>query len=263
MDIPEVDLAHRRTMMGTGAQGWVSSPSMFGSVGARSWSVLTGSLAPDMNMALIHSADPELLVEPLTQLAQRACPSLLMLAGAGKSLADQLPASFLAVGSMPIMAADLSSSPRASDPRVRRAGREDEATVTDLLAEAYGFDREVAALATAPLLAEGSTVMSIWLLEVGGEAVSTVTTIRVEDSVSVWCMGTPQRFGRRGYGKAILASVLDTAREDGAVLGLLGATPAGLPLYEATGWQTQETWDLFTDATSAQFSLNLRPEQGT
>jgi len=76
-------------------------------------------------------------------------------------------------------------------------------------------------------------------------------------------MGTPQRFGRRGYGKAILASVLDTAREDGAVLGLLGATPAGLPLYEATGWQTQETWDLFTDATSAQFSLNLRPEQRT
>jgi len=254
MNVSEMELAHRRTMMGTAAQGWVSSPTMFGSVGPRSWSVLTGSLAPDMNMALIHSADPELLVEPLTQIARRTCPAILMLAGAGKTLADQLPATFQLVGSMPIMAADLSSTPGERDPRVRRAGREDEATVTDLISDAYGMDREVAALATAPLLAEGSKAMSIWLLEVGGEAVSTVTTCRVEDSVSVWTMGTPERFGRRGYGKTILASVLDTAREDGAVLGLLGATPAGLPLYEATGWQTQETWDLFTDATSAQFS---------
>jgi len=81
MNVSEMELAHRRTMMGTAAQGWVSSPTMFGSVGPRSWSVLTGSLAPDMNMALIHSADPELLVEPLTQIARRTCHAILMLAG--------------------------------------------------------------------------------------------------------------------------------------------------------------------------------------
>jgi hypothetical protein len=48
--------------------------------------------------------------------------------------------------------------------------------------------------------------------------------------------------------------VLQLAYDDGATLGLLGATPAGLPLYEATGWRTEETWDLYTDAVSEQFS---------
>ena len=110
MDIPEDELARRRTMMGTGAMGWVSSPTMFGSVSARSWALLSGSPSPDMNMVLIHSADPESLVEPLTQIAQRNCPALLMLAGAGKTLADQLPTSFRPVGSMPIMTVDIASS---------------------------------------------------------------------------------------------------------------------------------------------------------
>lgn len=41
---------------------------------------------------------------------------------------------------------------------------------------------------------------------------------------------------------------------DGAEIGLLGATPAGLPLYEATGWRTVEQWRVFTNAASAQFS---------
>jgi GNAT superfamily N-acetyltransferase len=254
MDTSEAELARRRTMMGTGAQGWITSETMFGSVGERSWSILSGSPAPDMNLVLIHADDPELLVEPLRQLELRACPSILMLAGAGRALADQLPAGFQPVGGMPVMSVDLSSTPLASDPGVRRAGREDADTVTDLIADAYGMDREVAALASAPLLAESSGAMSIWLLEARGEAVSTVTTCRVEDTVSLWCMATPERHARRGHGRTLLASVLDTAYQEGAVLGLLGATPAGLPLYEATGWQTHETWDLFTDATSAQFS---------
>ncbi|MEP6816945.1 MAG: GNAT family N-acetyltransferase [Marmoricola sp.] len=158
-----------------------------------------------MNMVLIHAADPGLLAKPLAQIAQRACPSLLMFAR-------------------------------------RRQGH------------LCSTPREVAGLVAAPLHAEHPGPMSIWLLEVDIEAVSTVTTCRVQDTVSVWCMATPTRHARRGYGKALLASVQESAHQDGAVLGLLGATPAGLPLYDATGWQTQETWDLYTGAASAQFS---------
>lgn len=102
--------------------------------------------------------------------------------------------------------------------------------------------------------AGGGTDMKAWLLEENGQAVSTVATCLVDDSVSLWAMGTPERFGRRGYARALLAAVLDRARKDGAKLGLLGATPAGQPLYEATGWRTVEDWQIFTNATSAQFS---------
>lgn len=53
--------------------------------------------------------------------------------------------------------------------------------------------------------------------------------------VSVWMMGTPARFARRGY-------------------ALLGATPAGQPLYEATGWRSVDEWQVFPNSTPAQFS---------
>lgn len=252
--INEVELARRRTLMGNGACPWLTEAHMFGLVTASSWTLITGSSAPDLNMFLIHGADPELLTEPLAQIARRGCPSLAMFAGDGKTLADGLPSTYSPVGTMPIMSVDLGSVPRQIDPRVRQATDADADTVTDLLEEAYGLSRDVAALSAAPLTQPGSGGMSFFLLEEDGRAVSTVTVCRTEDAVSLWCMATPERYGRQGHGRALLGAVLQAAHHDGATLGLLGATPAGLPLYEATGWRIEETWDLYTDAVSEQFS---------
>jgi GNAT superfamily N-acetyltransferase len=72
--------------------------------------------------------------------------------------------------------------------------------------------------------------------------------------MSVWAMATPPEFTRRGYGSALLAHVLQAGAADGATLGWLGATPAGLPMYEATGWRTVEEWRVFTNSSSVQFS---------
>jgi GNAT superfamily N-acetyltransferase len=252
--VEEAELARRRTLMGRGNTPWLTEPHHFGLVTVGSWAIVTGVATPDMNMVLVHADDAGLLDEPLAQIAKRDCPSRVMLAGPGKQLADALPPSYTKVGEMPIMAADLAEVPRQPDSRMRKATAADADTVTDLLAESYGFDREVAALAAAPLSAESMGGMSIYLLEDEGVAVSTVTACRTDDLVSVWCMGTPAPFGRRGYGRALLAAVLQSAYDDGATLGVLGATPAGLPLYEATGWRTDETWDLYTDAVSEQFS---------
>jgi hypothetical protein len=44
-----------------------------------------------------------------------------------------------------------------------------------------------------------------------------------------------------------------SAAADGVRVGLLGATPAGKPLYDATGWTTLEDWQIFTNRESAQF----------
>jgi GNAT superfamily N-acetyltransferase len=205
-------------------------------------------------MVLVYDDDAELLTEPLAQIDKRGCPSLLMFAGPGKELAGAVPPSYTNVGEMPIMAADLATVPRQPDPRVRKATAADVDTVADLIADAYGFARDIAQLAAAPLESASMAPMSIYVLEDDGQVVSTVTACRVEDVVSLWCMGTPERFGRRGYGRALLAAVLQIAYDDGATLGLLGATPAGLPLYEATGWHTEESWDLYADAVSEQFS---------
>jgi GNAT superfamily N-acetyltransferase len=92
----------------------------------------------------------------------------------------------------------------------------------------------------------------LWLLE-DPHPVSCVLSGRVDDTVSLWAMATPPQFGRRGYGRALLDSVVSWAGTDGARIGLLGATPAGLPLYEHTGWTTVEHWHIWTNAASDQF----------
>jgi predicted acetyltransferase len=67
----------------------------------------------------------------------------------------------------------------------------------------------------------------------------------------VWCMATPERFARRSYARALLAHVLHVAAGQGATFGLLAATPAGKPLYDATGWSTLEEWRLHLNSGSA------------
>ena len=43
------------------------------------------------------------------------------------------------------------------------------------------------------------------------------------------------------------------AAADGVSVGLLGATPAGKPLYDATDWTTMQDWQIYTTSESAQF----------
>jgi len=124
------------------------------------------------------------------------------------------------------------------------------ALCNEILAE--DEEREVAD-AIAGILELGDAAGKIWLLVDEAGAVSTVLTSIVDDAVCVWCMGTPARFARRGYGRALLTDVLLRAKLEGASIGLLGATPAGKALYDATGWTTLEQWQLFLRAESAQF----------
>jgi GNAT superfamily N-acetyltransferase len=217
------------------------------------WLSLSGAPSPDANMVLVHDRDEVALGRALDRVAAMACPALLMLGGGGVALADALPAGWDRVGTMPIMTLDLPVAQTRPDPRVRTAGPEDVDVVTDLMADAYGIDRDVIATMTRRVVGGGG-VLTAWLLEERGTAVSTVMTGRVQESVSLWCMATPDRFSRRGHGRAILGAVLDWAVADGATTGLLGATPAGQPLYAATGWQTAEQWQIYVNARSAQFS---------
>jgi hypothetical protein len=243
------ELERLRSLMGQSIQGWSTEPSAVGEVGDGYWAVLSGAPSPDVNLALVWSPAPDALRRPLDLIEQIGAPALLNIAGdaAVQTIGDE----WQPVGTMPFMAVDIGATPTAADPRVRRAGPADLTTVVDLLAESYGMAPEIASVAVRPVVerTDADAGIHFWLLEDDDVAVSTVMTGQVDDIVSVWCMGTPGRFARRGYARALLAHVLDHASRRRAELGLLGATPAGKPLYDNTGWQTLEEWQIYVNAT--------------
>lgn len=254
MSIDSDELQRRRTAMGRGILPWVTGPHMVGEVDERRWLLLSGVAVPDLNFGLLADNDSTLLDATVAAIEARELSALLMLAGRGKALADRVPAQFGSAGEMPIMSKPLGGDPPQRDPRVRRATVDDRDAVESVLAAAYGLPTDALAVATEPLVRGGDGPLSMWLLEDAGEVVSVVTTTRVDDTVGLWTMATPPQHERKGYGRALLASVLGDAQRDGASLGLLGATPAGFPLYSSTGWTTYETWELYVNAPSAQFA---------
>jgi len=239
--------------MGRSTQGWVrhAGPRAIGELGAGHWLMLSGAPSPDVNMALVHDGDPATLAATKHTVDTAAYPSLFMFAGPSRG-AD-LGSGWQHAGEMPFMCADVGGEHLDADPRVRQASEGDFDAVGDLLAEAFGLTRDAADVC-ARLVQQEQDDLRVWLLVEDGQPVSTVTTGIVDEVVCVWCMATPEHFGRRGYGRSLLADVLLRAREHGASMGLLGATPAGQPLYEATGWRTLEEWELFLNAESVQFA---------
>jgi hypothetical protein len=243
-----------RSLIGQSLGVWGTIPGAVVEIGDGYWAVLSGAPSPDVNVALVWSAAPNALQRVLDLVAQVGAPALINLTGDGTvhKLADE----WQPAGTMPFMAVDLAATPTRPDPRVRLATVADLDTVVGLLTESYGMPAEIATVPVKPIVEHTgpTTGPAFWLLEADGVAVSTVMTSQVDDIVSVWCMGTPERFGRRGYARALLAHVLGVAAGQGATFGLLGATPAGKPLYDATGWQTLEDWRLHVNAQSMQFS---------
>ncbi len=249
---PPVDLTRCRTLMVTAAAELMALPGSTTGVGDGYWLAMSGVADADMNMALIHTDDRSVQADVVSQVQALGVPALLMLAGDARSLSPQLPSTWQPVGELPVMAVDLAATPTVADERVRAAGSEDTEAIISLICDAFGTARDAFSAFLADFFARTSDARW-WLLEDDGAPVSTVWAARVEDSVSLWCMATPPRFARRGYARALLAAVLDHAAKDGATVGLLGATPAGYPLYEATGWTDLEHWQIHLNGESVQF----------
>jgi GNAT superfamily N-acetyltransferase len=215
------------------------------------WIAVSGVPSPDLNTSLVSSASTGVVARVLEQVTEAGVPSLFMLAGECQS--EGLAAPWQPVGEMPFMASDLDADYLGADSRVRQAHSHDVDVVCALMGDAFGLAVELLVDVTAGVLNDDNGATKILVLEEEDVAVSAVLTSLVDDAVTVWCMSTPERFARRGYGRAILADSLLRAKSDGARVGLLGATPAGKPLYDATGWVTLEHWRLFASAESVQF----------
>lgn len=251
----ETELALRRRQMGLSVQvmAAANAPRGLGRIGDGYWLMLTGEPRPDVNLALVYTADVGQLESALLAVEASGAPTLLAVAGPATGTAPG--AGWELSGAMPFMACELAGQDLRADDRVRRAGGADFDVVTGLLAEAFAMSREAAGAAARVLSLDDRSGLEVWLLEDDGVPVSTVMTSVVADAVCVWCMATPGRYGRRGFGRALLVHVLLEARGAGASTGLLGATPAGRPLYAATGWKVLEEWQLYLrNRASRQFS---------
>lgn len=238
-----VDLDALRSAMGAALQDLVPTGlAAFEVPGA--WVAVSAGSTPDSNLGLVYDDRADLLAQVSGALG--GIPGLLMLAGAGRALADRVGPEWHAAGTMPMMTRDLTGANPDRDPRVRVASDLDAAAVITVGADAFAIPPADMALMVEPSLSP-DTAMTTWLLAHDGEVVSCVMSCVLGPIVAIYSMATPAAHARRGFGGALLDTVLAAAIDDGAEIGVLGATPAGEPLYRAKGWHSVEDWQLFVN----------------
>ena len=239
----EFELARHRHQMGRSLELLSrAGPRPHCEHGPGFWMACSGVASPDANVALIETDDAATRRHVLEAIRESELPVTVVLAGPG--LAVDLGEDWRHVGDMPLMEISLAAREFARDGRVRAASETDVDAISELLASAYSISRDESN-AVAAFAATGSTEGTMWLL-VDQYPVATAFTAILNDAVCIWSLATPQRYERRGYARALLDDVLSRARDASARIGLLGATPAGAPLYLRNGWRTIETWRLFT-----------------
>ena len=242
MDTAET--ATRITQMGRSLERIATAPGIDTVATATGWWYLTGAPGADVNIVMMTGDDPEFLDRALARIDHLDCPAYVELIGDALALRDRLDTTWTGVGTMPVMAVDLTAVTPSRNHRVRRASVGDHDTVVGLISRAFDLAPSLVMVMTDVLLREGESA-GFWLLEADGEPRSAVVVLPVEESASVWCMATPAEHKRKGYGKALLGTALAAAVDDGATIGLLGATAEGLPLYTSMGWTTIAEAHLF------------------
>ena len=240
----DVDISIAREQMGRALGDWVAFSKMSHQVLPGSWYFLSGMPAADVNMAMVHENDIDVLTKTLKEISRMNVPTCLFLAADGKNLSSKLPDEWSHVGVFPLMFKTLNKSDREFDPRVSVATLDNIDDAVKLMAESFLLD-PINFTFLVETFKNPDSLSKIWILEENGVAVSTVTTMLVDDALTVWCMATPPQYARKGDGKALLGDVLARNSTANAKIGLLGATPAGQPLYKASGWEVLEGWDVY------------------
>lgn len=213
-------------------------------VSASSWYLLTGFPTADANVALVHQDDSSALDKITEQIEKMAVPACVFLADHARALASEIGEGWTFAGTTPFMSLDLEAAELKEDSRVRLASQDDFEKVVALMSETFRMDYDTASQGASPMKNVNSK-SDIWIIEYDGQSISTAITRRVDSSITLWNMATSPRFARKGYGRAIMNHALYQARQDGAKTGLLMASDAGKPLYDAAGWVTVEDWDVY------------------
>jgi GNAT superfamily N-acetyltransferase len=130
---------------------------------------------------------------------------------------------------------------------IRRATVEDHFTYQAAMAAGFEGPVELFSPFSAPAVLSAPR-MTAWLAEEQGIPVGTGFGVHVRDWVGIFNISTHPNYRSRGYGKAMIATVLRDAFEAGVRGAFLHGTPAGVLLYESMGFTRAENWTVFVSS---------------
>jgi GNAT superfamily N-acetyltransferase len=150
--------------------------------------------------------------------------------------------------SLPFMIRQLEEAPQYEVDReplhVRRATIEDCSTYQVAMAAGFEGPVELFSPFSSPSVL-GAPRMTTWLAEEQGIAVGTGFGVLIGNWVGIFNITTHPDYRRRGYGRAIIKTVLQDAYSAGARGAFLHGTPTGTLLYESMGFGRAENWTVF------------------
>ena len=149
-------------------------------------------------------------------------------------------------GSMPLpfMVRELTAADAADVPAAHRITSSDSMSYQRTMAAGFEAPEPLFTIFAEPAVVELPGA-SGYLVEVDGVPVATSFGLLMGDQVGVFNIAVPPAFRRKGYGRVATAAVLRDAYAAGARTAFLHATPDGLPLYRAMGFELAENWTVF------------------
>jgi GNAT superfamily N-acetyltransferase len=220
------------------------------------WLALTGEASADLNMACVLDgpAAAALLDNYVAEID--GLPTVLLLENPSPDLLEQARRAGAAhVGEVPTMVwqgAVVESGTGDLDVRAATTDLEVEAAIA-LVSEAFSLDLAMCRRVLGPM--RNSPIATIWLGDKEGEFVGAGLTLATREIVGVYCMATPKRRQRQGIGRAVLSGLMThhLTQGGGATRFLLGATEAGLHLYEQMHYEVVATPAALVFGSSSQF----------
>ena len=204
---------------------------------------LTGEPSPDFNrLTLGAGPDSEaFLVSSVGRARERGLPLVVVMSPqAERALAPVAAKLGLTLaGTSPLMVLRPGTPVTPSRPvKITRAlGPELTAIAGDLAAAAFDSPRDVLARCI-DVCVTGTAGVETWIAWDGDRPISAVTVTPTGDTAGISLMATPPEHQRKGMGRALLTQVMADYRGRGIARFHLGATEAGLRLYESVGFET-------------------------
>jgi GNAT superfamily N-acetyltransferase len=205
--------------------------------------VLSNEPVADLNMLVVGAgADHEHFRDMASSCLRRDLPFLVMVFPEAGGEIDEIAANLGLVYAVdfPIMVCNDPPLDPSGNPEVeigRAHGAEDADACADVMASAYSMPKDSVLRATPHSLFD-TTGADVYIARFHGEAVGSVTLTYHGDTCGIWAMGTVAAQQRGGMGRRLLSTAMVKACDSGIRRFFLGATPAGLRLYEGLGFMT-------------------------
>jgi hypothetical protein len=220
------------------ARFYCNSAGALAGLGERWYAAVSGEENSDLNLAGLHPGatgdDCNALLELVGERAAIVFPS----SAVHPDAIDVLTGAGFGVVSTPepLMRCDAPPAGACCSLRIAPAIDPAEVAVTaGLMGEAHRIAPEMIARVITPLA--GDAEVTPWLAWDAGTALSVVWTVRSGDRLGVLQMMTPERYQRRGAGRAVLSTALRAEWERAPTrFAVLQSSPAGRRLYTSLGF---------------------------